>query len=86
MDRYGLDGILAFHMQTQTRFPLGQLKLRVAGEGRERHRGPPDQLGGEARHPDDALGLYLRQMGAEFAEKYPKIAARLNLEEEKIEA
>ena len=40
---------------------------------------------------DELLGYYerelifLRRMGAEFAEKYPKIAGRLHLEEEKIE-
>jgi len=40
---------------------------------------------------DELLGYYerelifLRRMGAEFAEKYPKIAARLHLDEEKIE-
>lgn len=40
---------------------------------------------------DELLGYYerelifLRRMGAEFARKYPKIAARLQLEEEKIE-
>lgn len=40
---------------------------------------------------DELLGFYerelifLRRMGAEFARKYPKIAARLQLEEEKIE-
>jgi len=40
---------------------------------------------------DDLLGYYerelifLRQMGAEFAEKYPKIAARLQLEADKCE-
>ena len=40
---------------------------------------------------DELLGYYerelifLRRMGAEFARKYPKIAARLLLEEEKIE-
>src|SRR6476659_10132245 len=40
---------------------------------------------------DELLGYYerelifLRRMGAEFARKYPKIAARLLLDEEKIE-
>ncbi len=40
---------------------------------------------------DELLGFYerelifLRRMGAEFARKYPKIAARLQLDEEKIE-
>ncbi len=40
---------------------------------------------------DELLGYYerelifLRRMGGEFAEKYPKIAARLHLDEEKIE-
>lgn len=40
---------------------------------------------------DELLGYYerelifLRRMGAEFAQKYPKIAARLLLEEEKVE-
>jgi type VI secretion system protein ImpG len=40
---------------------------------------------------DELLGYYerelifLRRMGAEFAQKYPKIAARLHLDEEKIE-
>ncbi|MGI9054293.1 MAG: type VI secretion system baseplate subunit TssF, partial [Pyrinomonadaceae bacterium] len=40
---------------------------------------------------DELLGYYerelifLRRMGAEFARKYPKVAARLLLEEEKIE-
>ncbi len=40
---------------------------------------------------DELLGYYerelifLRRMGGEFAEKYPKIAARLQLDEEKIE-
>ncbi len=40
---------------------------------------------------DELLGFYerelifLRRMGAEFARKYPKIAARLQLEDEKIE-
>src|SRR5687768_13948052 len=40
---------------------------------------------------DELLGYYerelifLRRMGAEFAKKYPKIAARLLLDEEKIE-
>ena len=40
---------------------------------------------------DELLGYYerelifLRRMGAEFARKYPKIAGRLQLEEEKIE-
>lgn len=40
---------------------------------------------------DELLGYYerelifLRRMGAEFARRYPKIAARLQLEEEKIE-
>ncbi|HEX6278710.1 MAG TPA: type VI secretion system baseplate subunit TssF [Pyrinomonadaceae bacterium] len=40
---------------------------------------------------DELLGFYeqelvfLRRMGAEFARKYPKIAARLELEEEKVE-
>ncbi|HYJ92048.1 MAG TPA: type VI secretion system baseplate subunit TssF, partial [Pyrinomonadaceae bacterium] len=40
---------------------------------------------------DELLGYYerelvfLRKMGAEFARKYPKIASRLLLDEEKIE-
>ena len=40
---------------------------------------------------DELLGYYerelifLRRMGAEFARKYPKVAGRLLLEEEKIE-
>ena len=40
---------------------------------------------------DELLGYYerelifLRRMGAEFARKYPKIAARLQIDEEKIE-
>src|SRR5215813_13063454 len=40
---------------------------------------------------DELLGYYerelsfLRQMGAEFAQKYPKIASRLSLEEDKCE-
>src|SRR5215210_806461 len=40
---------------------------------------------------DELLGYYerelifLRRMGADFARKYPKIAARLHLDEEKIE-
>src|SRR5688500_17276392 len=40
---------------------------------------------------DELLGYYerelifLRRMGAEFARKYPKIATRLQLEEEKVE-
>src|SRR5215813_7983022 len=40
---------------------------------------------------DELLGYYerelifLRRMGAEFAHKYPKIAARLLLDEEKVE-
>src|ERR1044072_139887 len=40
---------------------------------------------------DELLGFYerelifLRRMGAEFARKYPKVAARLLLDEEKIE-
>src|SRR5688572_31963730 len=40
---------------------------------------------------DELLGYYerelifLRRMGAEFANKYPKIAARLQLDEEKVE-
>lgn len=40
---------------------------------------------------DELLGYYerelifLRRMGAEFARKYPKVAARLQLEEEKVE-
>ncbi len=40
---------------------------------------------------DELLGFYerelifLRRMGAEFAKKYPKIAARLSIDEEKIE-
>lgn len=40
---------------------------------------------------DELLGYYerelifLRRMGAEFAKKYPKIAARLHLDEEKVE-
>ena len=40
---------------------------------------------------DELLGYYerelilLRRMGAEFASKYPKIATRLLLDEEKIE-
>src|SRR5205085_8641158 len=40
---------------------------------------------------DELLGYYerelifLRRMGADFARKYPKIAARLQLDEEKIE-
>jgi type VI secretion system protein ImpG len=40
---------------------------------------------------DELLGYYerelifLRRMGADFAKKYPKIAARLLLDEEKIE-
>ena len=40
---------------------------------------------------DELLGYYerelifLRKMGAEFAKKYPKIATRLQLSEEKVE-
>ena len=40
---------------------------------------------------DELLGYYerelvfLRRMGAEFAKKYPKIAARLQLDEDKVE-
>src|ERR671933_327097 len=40
---------------------------------------------------DELLGYYerelvfLRRMGAEFARKYPKLAARLQLDEEKVE-
>ncbi len=40
---------------------------------------------------DELLGFYerelifLRRMGAEFARKYPKVASRLLLDEEKIE-
>jgi len=31
------------------------------------------------------LLIFLRRMGAEFARKYPKVAARLLIDEEKIE-
>ena len=40
---------------------------------------------------DELLGYYerelvfLRRMGADFARRYPKIAARLHLDDEKIE-